>query len=972
MNTLRKSRRHAALAFAAGLLALTPLLTPFALRAQSSNSEEKISLMVSALQARDEGNLATAKDDLQRLLVLAPNDPTAQQLLDSVNAQLAAQGSAPTTTAAAPTATTATAAPAADPAAASSAPAAAPAPAVTPAAPAPATPAADPAPAPAASTSTNLSATQQALKLQIAKQKADIAAAQTAIAQANKATAAGQFDQANQAMIQLQSQLPPGLAYDGVRAQAASAQAAALSGKAKDAYNQGNDAQAQVDLTQYEAVFGTDDWAQSFQAKLTAGQSNPYRQPVDPAYEKSQDEISHLLVQARAEYLYGDYESALATYNKVISESPGNMEAKGMQSRIYNIQYQQGYIDHENTRLQMLNDVDTAWVRPEVYQGTNVAQIAGATNPVVETLRSIIIPHVEFKNLPLSQVVETLSELSTQYDKNGKGVNIVLVTTGAPADHVNPLVNLTLRDQSLESIIINVCKTVSYNEEVESGVVTLRYGDNGSTQMETRDFPMPQATLTRLTGYHGTGGGGGGDSTTTQDPFATSASSSNSTAAAPAADAGSSGGTSSETTDDLKNFFMNAGVDFPTGARLAYDGNKIWVTNSSSNLDRLANLLQRYSEIKQVEIESRFLEVQQGAMQELGFQWSVTNPSHPNNSVNTGGNLRLLGDAFPSGSAGAQATTITTGSVVTNPVTGATTQVNGPTTTVPQAIPSLPGGINVGAGATSVAQGVLGVIDGYSVDVVINALEQTEGADLMSAPKVTVLSQRTAQIVVAQQLRYPQNFSPTQSQVGNNGGSINGGGAGVTITAGAPQDFDVEQVGVVMEVTPTVEDDDSISLKLEPKVTEFEGFIEYGGTSVAISGGTTVTVPSGFIQPVFSVRDVRTEVTIFDGATVVIGGLTREQVETVHDSVPVLGDIPLIGKLFQSKGETSQKRNLMIFVTANLISPGGSPARQSFPNLPAGSLFQEPTLVTPGSAVRRTATTATPPSAQAATGAPSS
>ena len=70
MNTLRKSRRHAALAFAAGLLALTPLLTPFALRAQSSNSEEKISLMVSALQARDEGNLATAKDDLQRLLVL--------------------------------------------------------------------------------------------------------------------------------------------------------------------------------------------------------------------------------------------------------------------------------------------------------------------------------------------------------------------------------------------------------------------------------------------------------------------------------------------------------------------------------------------------------------------------------------------------------------------------------------------------------------------------------------------------------------------------------------------------------------------------------------------------------------------------------------------------------------------------------------------------------------------------------------
>jgi general secretion pathway protein D len=238
--------------------------------------------------------------------------------------------------------------------------------------------------------------------------------------------------------------------------------------------------------------------------------------------------------------------------------------------------------------------------------------------------------------------------------------------------------------------------------------------------------------------------------------------------------------------------------------------------------------------------------------------------------------------------------------------------------------------------------------------MVINALEQTEGSDLMSAPKVTVLSQKTAEIVVAQQLRYPTSFSQVQSQVGT-GGTINGGGAaGVTITAGTPQDFEVEQVGVTMEVTPTVEDDDSISLRLEPRVTEFEGFIEYGGTSVAISGGTTVTVPSGFIQPVFDVRQVRTEVTVFDGATVVLGGLTREQVETVNDSVPVLGDIPLLGKLFQSRGETSQKRNLMIFVTANLISPGGSPARQSFPGVPAGTLFQNPTLVTPARAMRRT------------------
>lgn len=83
-----------------------------------------------------------------------------------------------------------------------------------------------------------------------------------------------------------------------------------------------------------------------------------------------------------------------------------------------------------------------------------------------------------------------------------------------------------------------------------------------------------------------------------------------------------------------------------------------------------------------------------------------------------------------------------------------------------------------------------------------------------------------------------------------------------------------------MKVTPTVEEDDySISLDLNPKVTEFEGFVEYGGPSVAISGNTTVTVPPGFYQPIFSVREVTTKVTIWDGATLVMGGLTREEVK---------------------------------------------------------------------------------------------
>ena len=122
-------------------------------------------------------------------------------------------------------------------------------------------------------------------------------------------------------------------------------------------------------------------------------------------------------------------------------------------------------------------------------------------------------------------------------------------------------------------------------------------------------------------------------------------------------------------------------------------------------------------------------------------------------------------------------------------------------------------------------------------------------------------------------------------------------------------------------------------------------------SGVALADTTTAIVPAGFYQPVFATREVSTEVTVFDGATIVMGGLTRDEVKYVEDKIPVIGDLPGIGKLFRSEGETRQKRNLLIFVTANLVSPGGSPARQNYRNVAANSLFQNPSIMTPSGTV---------------------
>jgi general secretion pathway protein D len=126
----------------------------------------------------------------------------------------------------------------------------------------------------------------------------------------------------------------------------------------------------------------------------------------------------------------------------------------------------------------------------------------------------------------------------------------------------------------------------------------------------------------------------------------------------------------------------------------------------------------------------------------------------------------------------------------------------------------------------------------------------------------------------------------------------------------------------------------TIDLNLVPQVVEFEGFINYGSPilappSLSVAGlvGLTqadrVLTPNVINQPIFSSRKVTTSVSVWDGQTVVLGGLMREDVQKTEDRTPIIGDIPIVGRLFRTNAEQHVKRNLVIFVTAHLVNPGG-------------------------------------------------
>jgi len=120
-------------------------------------------------------------------------------------------------------------------------------------------------------------------------------------------------------------------------------------------------------------------------------------------------------------------------------------------------------------------------------------------------------------------------------------------------------------------------------------------------------------------------------------------------------------------------------------------------------------------------------------------------------------------------------------------------------------------------------------------------------------------------------------------------------------------------------------DNRTVDLSLFPEVTDFEGFINYGSPIFVGNpdGSQSLMTTNAINQPVFSTRRINTKVLIRDGCTVVLGGLIRDDVQNVNDKVPLLGDLPLLGRLFQSKAVTDTKRNLIIFVSANIYRNDG-------------------------------------------------
>jgi general secretion pathway protein D len=635
-----------------------------------------------------------------------------------------------------------------------------------------------------------------------------------------------------------------------------------------------------------------------------------------PEFTAKRDQLKKLFREGKILLNSGQYDEAERRFKQILLIDPYNEDAHVFLGELNSQRLGIAQTGADVTRARRLWEVTDAWIPPigrEVQVPTTpetpgvIGAAAARQAEVQRKLNEIIIPEISLREAVITDVIKFLSDESRRRDPKGVGVNIVLqigeVGAPPPGPEVLPgeapgpppeaigvgavrRVTLSLREIPLIEALKYVTQVAGLKFRVEPSAVLVLPKDAPEGELVTRSYPVesgaikavltlptPEARGEAIAEYRAVG-----EAAVTVQPL------------------------------DVKQFFTDAGVPFPPGSSLAYNErtSTIIVRNTPENLEIFERILATLNVIpKQVEIEAKFVEISQSDLDELGFRWLVG--QYQSGDFLSEGGTPNAGAILPGGPA-TDADEISQG-------------LRDSTIITANAIDALLG-VAGGASPNQIAT-FRGILTNPQFTLVIKALSQKKSVDVLSAPKVTTIGGSPAQIKVVQEFIYPTEF--TQPQVTAAGGGSTGGGA-VGVTPSIPSTFKTREIGVLLNVTPQVGADGyTISLTLIPEVSEFLGFINYGGPFSIATAGETVTATNVVNQPLFSSRNLTTQVVVWDGQTVVLGGLIREDMQKLDDKIPFLGDIPMFGRLFRTKTTVRIKRNLLIFVTARLVDPSGNP-----------------------------------------------
>ena len=648
----------------------------------------------------------------------------------------------------------------------------------------------------------------------------------------------------------------------------------------------------------------------------------PKQRWKEESFQKKEEELATKLTHARELYLSGELEDAQLELDHIMKRDPNNTEAMRLMEKVARRKGDLATMELEYTRRTMVADVRKTWnrrdygidERPKETSPTSTPKTPPAdsrTKEILDKMSKIEIPEIDFRQANIHDVINFLQSASVEHDPDGerakkRGVSIILHLgqtgagagagaggaaagkAGGAADPFAaaaadaggaaggggdvPLITFSARYITLLESLRLVTQIGNLKWRVEGSVVMVVPFNAPDGDIIHRSYDV-MASFVDVTKK-----------------------------AKEELDASRSEGELKKLTDagsggekmDLKELFKEMGVKWPEGSFIKFVPSigKLMVANTINNLTLFEEKLSMLNVVpNQIEIEARFVEVRQTDLSSLGFEYGLTDDWEMMHRTD-----------------------------IVAPLAGT------PRVQMEQNYPG--GGFSKGnrflrtkTGGDPVSDDVMrisSVLTNPELTIILHAIQQKGNADLLSAPKVTTQAGQEATIKVVTEYIYPTEFNVEPITATAAGGAGNAQIVGGIVEPGS---FETREVGVILSVMPQVTPEGQmIILTMAPEVVSEPIWKNYGSVYTDPNGNEQRL---NMEQPFFHTRSITTQIAIYNGATVVMGGMINELRNEVDDKIPLLGDIPLLGRLFRSRYDDSEKRNLLIFVTARLVDPAG-------------------------------------------------
>jgi general secretion pathway protein D len=530
-------------------------------------------------------------------------------------------------------------------------------------------------------------------------------------------------------------------------------------------------------------------------------------------------------------------------------------------------------------------------------------------------LDQIIIPSIALEQSSLDEALDFLrlkaAENDTvELDAARKGVNFT-VNLGAPDSEAAKRIRALRFDLRLSQVplskalryLTDITQTEYKTDEFSVLITPLGFS---SDELVVRSYRVPPDFLTSLNSAAGAGG-----EKAAADPFA---------------EAPEKGGLLTARLSAQESL-AKQGVPFPQGASAHYSPatNTLRIVNTEVHQETIAQIIDAMSQSEPVAVAVKvtMIRTQQSNLEELGFDWLLNGAGSIDNSgVAAGGGT--IGNGTPRTAADF------TGENIGDPEGIMTAGLrSGDGAISNNSIDGLIANPDRTSQAINVAPGVLsvtGVFGDAQFKSIMRGLDQKKGIDIMARPSVVTRSGQASNIAVIREFIYPTEYEPPEVPQ-----TVEGGGS-APVTPATPTAFETRDVGITLEVLPVADANKRfVDVTLNPSFVEFDGFVNYGSPIRAatdvIGAGSVEITKNAILMPVFSAQKLATQLTVADGATIVIGGLMTESVKNVEDKVPVLGGLPVVGRMFSSKSRESVSTALIFLVNIELIDPTGRPYR---------------------------------------------